>query len=132
MISIDNQSWISIHAYVVEDFKRTLISVNLEWVTKGCIMNNFTNMIWNLVKGFGGLFDHDLVIKVICCGANGAATFQGIKTKVITQLKEKSSPFCIHVHYVTHKTNLTTLTLSNMPSHSCEDWSIIGKCVHIR
>jgi hypothetical protein len=45
MISIDNQSWISVHAYVVEDFKRTLISVNLEWVIEGCIMNNFTNMI---------------------------------------------------------------------------------------
>jgi hypothetical protein len=45
------------------------------------------------VKGFGGLFDHDLATKVICCGANGAATFQGIKAKVATQLREKSLPF---------------------------------------
>jgi len=28
--SINNQSWILIHAYVVEDFKRTSILVNLE------------------------------------------------------------------------------------------------------
>jgi hypothetical protein len=67
------------------------------------------------MKGFRGLFDHDLATKVICCGANGVATFQGIKTRVATQLKEKSSPFCIHVHCVVHKTNLTTLTFLDLP-----------------
>ncbi len=41
-------------------------------------------MIRNLVKGFGGLFDHDLVIKVVCFGADGATTFQGIRTGVAT------------------------------------------------
>jgi hypothetical protein len=45
VISIDNQSWISVHAYVVEDFKRTPILVNLEQVIEGCTTNNFTNMI---------------------------------------------------------------------------------------
>jgi hypothetical protein len=67
------------------------------------------------VKGFGGLFEYDLVIKVICCGENGVATFKGIKTRIVTQLREKSSFFCIHVHCLVHKTNLTTLTLSDLP-----------------
>jgi hypothetical protein len=67
------------------------------------------------VKGFGGLSECDLVIKVICRGANGVATFQGIKTRVAAQLREKSSPFCIHLHCVAHKTNLTTLTLLDLP-----------------
>jgi hypothetical protein len=58
--SIDNQSWILVHAYVVEDFKRTPILVNLEWDTKGYTTNNFTKMIRNSVKGFGGLFDHNI------------------------------------------------------------------------
>jgi hypothetical protein len=30
MITIYNQSWILVHVYVFEDFKRTLILVNLE------------------------------------------------------------------------------------------------------
>ncbi len=84
MINIDNQSWILIHAYVVEDFKRTHILVNLKWVIEGYTTNNFTNMIRNLVKGFRGLFDHDLATKVICFDAHGVATFQGIKTEVAT------------------------------------------------
>jgi hypothetical protein len=40
------------------------------------------------VKGFGGLFDHHLVTKVVCFGVDGAATFQGIKTRVAAQLKK--------------------------------------------
>jgi hypothetical protein len=66
------------------------------------------------MKGFGGLFDHDLVTKVVCFSANGATTFQGIKTGVATQLKHKSSPFCILVHCVTHKTNLAAITISKI------------------
>jgi len=66
-------------------------------------------------EGFGGLSDHDLATKVKCCGANGVATFRGIKIRVATQLREKSSPFCIFVHCVFHKTNLTTFTFSNLP-----------------
>ncbi len=84
MTSLDNQSWISVHAYVVEDLKRTMILVNLERVIEGCTTDNLTNMIQNSMKGFGGIFNHDLVIKVVCFGANGVATFQGIKIGVAT------------------------------------------------
>jgi hypothetical protein len=66
------------------------------------------------VKGFGGLFDHDLVTKVVCFGADGAATFQGIKIGVANQLRKKSSPFCIHVHRVVHRTNLIAFTLLDL------------------
>jgi hypothetical protein len=58
--------------------------VNLEQVIEGCTTNNFTNMIWNLVKGFRGLLDRDLATKVVCFNANDVATFQGIKTTVAT------------------------------------------------
>ncbi len=88
--------------------------MNLERVTKGCTIYNFTNMIRNSVKGFGGLFDHDLVTKVVCFGADGAATFQGIKIGVANQLRKKSSPFCIHVHRVAHRTNLIAFTLLDL------------------
>jgi hypothetical protein len=84
MTNIDNWSWISVHAYVVEDFKRTPILVNLEHVIEGCTINNLTNMIRNLMKGFGGLSNHDLATKVVCFGVDGATTFQGIKIGVAT------------------------------------------------
>ncbi len=66
------------------------------------------------MKGFGGLFDHDLVTKVVCFSVDGAATFQGIKIGVATQLIKKSSPFCILVHCIVHRTNLVVLTLSDL------------------
>jgi hypothetical protein len=47
---------------------------------------------------FGGLSNHDLATKVVYFDANGVGTFEGIKIRATTQLKEKSSPFCIHVH----------------------------------
>ncbi len=89
--------------------------MNLEHVIEGCKINNFTNMIRNSMKGFGGLSNHDLATKVVCFGVNGAATFQGIKIGVATWLKEKSSPFSILLHCIVHITNLATLTFSNIP-----------------
>jgi hypothetical protein len=38
------------------------------------------------MKVLGHLFDYDLAIKVVCFDANGATTFQGIKTRVVTNL----------------------------------------------
>jgi hypothetical protein len=52
VISIYNQSLILVHAYVVEDFKRTFILVNLEQVIKDYTIDNLTNMIQNSMKGF--------------------------------------------------------------------------------
>jgi hypothetical protein len=53
--SIDNQFWIFVHGYVVEDFKRTPILLNLEQVTDGCTTNNLMKMIQNSIQVFGGL-----------------------------------------------------------------------------
>jgi hypothetical protein len=38
------------------------------------------------MKVLGHLFDYNLVIKVVCFDANGATTFQGMKTRVATNL----------------------------------------------
>jgi hypothetical protein len=52
MITIYNQSWILVHVYVFEDFKRTLILVNLEWIIEDYTTDNLTNMTQNSMKGF--------------------------------------------------------------------------------
>jgi hypothetical protein len=53
--SIDNQSWISMHIDVVEDFKRTPIFVNFQHVTRGTNANNLTIFMKNFVVEFEGL-----------------------------------------------------------------------------
>ncbi len=55
VISINNQSWIFVHGYVVEDFKRTPILLNLEQMTDGCTTDNLMKMIQNSIQVFGGL-----------------------------------------------------------------------------
>ncbi len=72
------------HAYVVEDFKKTPILVNLKQITNGCTTNNLTNMIKISMKVFGGSFEHDLATNVVYFHADGVGTFQGIKIKVET------------------------------------------------
>jgi hypothetical protein len=50
--NINNQSWILMHVYVVEDFNRIPILVNFQCVTKGASTNNLTTMIKNFVAKF--------------------------------------------------------------------------------
>jgi hypothetical protein len=90
------------HVYIVENFKRISILVNI--VIKGAITNNLTTMIKNFITKFGGLSNHDMAMKVVCLGPNGASTFQGIRIRVSTQLK-KYNFFCIPIHYVIHMIN---------------------------
>lgn len=96
------------HVYVVENLKRISILVNL--VIKGAIAINLTTMIKIFITKFGGLSNHYMAMKVVCLGPNGASTFQGIRTRVSTQLK-KYNFFCIPIHYVVHMINLLVITL---------------------
>jgi hypothetical protein len=61
---MDNQSWISMHVDVVEDFKRIPIFVNFQHVTRGTNANNLTIFMKNFVVKFEGLSNHDMVVKV--------------------------------------------------------------------
>jgi hypothetical protein len=63
------------HAYIVEDFRKTPILVNLKQITNGCTTNNLTNMIKISMTVFGGSFDHDLFTKVVYLDANSVGTF---------------------------------------------------------
>jgi hypothetical protein len=57
--SIDNQSWIFVHVFVVKGFKSTPIFVNLEGAIKSWTTNN----------------DHESITKVVCFNVDGATTF---------------------------------------------------------
>jgi hypothetical protein len=60
MTNIDN-TWILVHAYFVEIFKKTKILENLGQMKKNCTTNNLINMIKNSMNMFRGLSNNDLV-----------------------------------------------------------------------
>jgi hypothetical protein len=71
------------HVYVVENFKRILILMNL--VIKGAIANNLTTMVKIFITKF------DMAMKVVCLGPNGAPTFHPIEK---IQFFLHSNPLC--------------------------------------
>jgi hypothetical protein len=74
--TMDNQSWISIYAYVVEDFYRKPILVSLEQLTDGASAARLATTILDAMTTHGGLTREDLRKKLISFGADGAAVFQ--------------------------------------------------------
>jgi hypothetical protein len=63
----------------------------------------------------GNLTREEIACKLICFGADGVSTFQGYKTGVTTQIREKYAPFSIRNHCFSHKMNLAIQTMSNYP-----------------
>jgi len=42
VFTLDNQSWLFVHYYVVENWVRILILISLDWVVEGSWSNNLT------------------------------------------------------------------------------------------
>ncbi len=74
--TLDNQSWILMHAYVVEKWRRQPILLNLERVVEGSTSNSFITMIICSLIDLGGLLVVDVVYKVVCFGADGVQIFK--------------------------------------------------------
>jgi len=53
--TIDNQSWILTHVYVVEGWKRLLFLLTLQQVLEGSNVNNLTKVIVVFLLIYGGL-----------------------------------------------------------------------------
>jgi len=79
----------------------------LEQLVNGGTTNNLTKVIVESVFQNGGLKKSNLVSKLISFGPNGVSIFQGEKSGVTTQLREKFAPYMLRVHCVAYWTNLT-------------------------
>jgi hypothetical protein len=104
--TMDYQSWLSVHVYLITDWKHNPILLTLEEFVNGGIVNNLTKVIVDSVLQYGGLSKFDLASKLINFGANGVSIFQGAKSGVITQLRKKFALYMLGVHCVVHWTNL--------------------------
>jgi UDP-N-acetyl-D-mannosaminuronic acid transferase (WecB/TagA/CpsF family) len=77
--SVDCQSWISVHGYVVIDWKRTHVLLTLERVIEGGTTDNLTVVIVNAARAYGALTEQKIREMLITFGADGVSTFQGAK-----------------------------------------------------
>ncbi len=81
--TIDNQSWLSIHVYVVKEWKKVSIMLNLQRVVDGATFDNLTSLIVKSLMEFGGLSETNLANKLVCFGVDGIIIFQGVKNGLI-------------------------------------------------
>jgi hypothetical protein len=85
--TVDNQSWISIHAYVLVNWKRVPLLLSLERLTEGSTAASITKVIVNALVRDGGLSVQDICDKLVCFGSDGALVLQGKRNGVTVQIQ---------------------------------------------
>lgn len=114
-IAIDNTQWLSIHLYVVQQWKRIPIFLCVEIVIMFTTFNNIFVSMLKFLFEFDGLVLEELVGKLVNIGCDDENVFQSShRTKVTLLFKEKVAPFVIGVHYFVQKVNLVVITLFNV------------------
>jgi len=111
---MDNGSWISIHAYVMQHWVRVPMLISFQRVVDGTRVDNLTIIIMEaLQKGRG--FNYAFIVqKFLCFGANEVSTFQGTKIGVTKEIDINYAPLSIGVHCMAHKCNLAFKILSSL------------------
>jgi len=118
VITVDNGSWICIHAYTVENFVRILHLISIQRLVDGSGADALTLVIMTALQCGGDLNSDQISRKLVCFGADGVSTFQGAKSGVTLQLRMKWAPFCMGVHCMAHRCNLAAKSLSTLPGFS--------------
>jgi hypothetical protein len=111
---VDNQSWSSIHCYMVAGWKIIPIMFALKQL-EGGTTSNIKFILMATVMTFGGLTNEQNVKHLVCLSTDGISTFQGVRYKVITLLRTQHAPYFIGIHCMAHITNLIMQSLSSMP-----------------
>jgi hypothetical protein len=72
---VNNQNWISMHYYVVVNWKQIPIFVTLERLVEGGIATNIKSVIMVTFIMYGGLMNEKIVERVVCLGVDVVSTF---------------------------------------------------------
>jgi hypothetical protein len=112
--TVDNQSWISIHAYVLVDWERVLLLLSFERLTEGSTTSHITKVIVNDVVRDGGLAVQDIRERLVCFGSDGASVLQGKRNGVTVQIQGMHAPYCQGMHCVAHRIDLVVEVLSEL------------------
>ncbi len=109
--TIDNQLWISIHCYVVQNWCCLLVLIFKKHVIERRGFDNPTKVIMDALEKYLGVFNAIVVAKLLSFGADGVNVFQGVKNCITHQLKNKFVPHFKGVHCMAHHTNLAVQIL---------------------
>lgn len=112
--TLDNQSLLSIHCYVVQNWVKIPIFISLDQVLEGNGNDNLTKMIMEVFTIGGGMPRDQVSTKLINFGVEGVNVFQGTKFGVTKQTHDDHVFNSIGVHCMAHHTNLTMQTLSSL------------------
>jgi hypothetical protein len=111
--SCDNGSWMSIHAYICQDWSRIPLLIGLKRIIEAPNADHLTSVVLEALQSGAGVGAGDLSSRLLCFGADGVTVFQGARTGVTVQLAQKYAPFSIGVHCMAHRVNLAARTLSS-------------------
>jgi hypothetical protein len=73
--TIDNGSWICVHAYMVYGWTKVFILICVDWIVDGSSSYNLTQVIMNFMMKGGGLSMEELSKKHLCFGVDGVNVF---------------------------------------------------------
>ena len=106
MMSCNNSQWLCIHIYVVLDWIRVLLLLNILKV-EGQGADSLFGMIVSALYEEGGLSREEMGKKLICFGANGVNVFQGHHNGCTIQMHDYYAPLNLGVHCMAHKMNMS-------------------------
>jgi hypothetical protein len=85
--TVDNGSWMSIHAYTCQNWVRVPFLIGLEKVVEAPSTDHFMKVLLQALERGGGIDAGDAARKLLCFGAYGVTVFQGTRTGIIVQLQ---------------------------------------------
>jgi hypothetical protein len=113
--SIANDVWISLHIYVVKNYKREGFLLTCKRVAEDCNAVNIARIVTECLLTEAGLKRHEIGEKMISFGADGAAVFQGFKGGVTKRMQDSVAPFLVGHHCVAHRVQLAAQKLGSVP-----------------
>ncbi len=75
--TINCQSWVKMHVFVVEEWKWILILLSLEQVVNDAFANNLTKLIVDALLQCSRFSKLNMGLKLMCFSTNGVTIFQG-------------------------------------------------------
>lgn len=76
-------------------------------MVENCNAENLYNLVIKNLKEVSNMNDFEIVIKLICVGADGAIVMQGQRNGICIILQTISSPYLIPIHCMAHRLNLS-------------------------
>jgi hypothetical protein len=80
--TVDCQSWISVHAYIVRDWERYPILLRLEQVVDGAGAENITKIVLSALEDDSNLSKLYIRDRLMCFDVDRASVLQGSKNGV--------------------------------------------------